>query len=277
MVSAVSNPTQISIDDLSPLIGTANCPALIEGRNDEDFALDPRMIPGSFRLSCFEAEEWAPQFRDRSVVVICDKGLKLSQGAAAWARRAGVNARALEGGFRGWRDSGQPVVDLTHLPPRDDKGRTVWVTRARPKIDRIACPWLIRRFIDPNAVILYVKDSEVAGVAEKFGATPFDVDGVFWSHREDRCTFDTMVAEFGLETDSLLQLATIIRGADTGRPELAPESAGLLAIALGQSHQYQNDLDQLEAGMGIYDALYLRIRDAAAETHTWTPSKAGVA
>jgi len=270
MMSAPKDSTQISIQHLATRVGTSNCPVLIEGRNDEDFGLDSRLVPGSFRLSCFEAEDWAPRFEGQDVVVICDKGMKLSQGAVAWLRRAGVNAHALEGGFRGWRDAGQPVINLDNLPPRDEKGRTIWVTRARPKIDRIACPWLIRRFIDPNAVILYVKDSEVAGVAEKFGATPFDVDGVFWSHRGERCTFDTMIEEFGLTTGPLSQLADIVRGADTGRLDLAPESAGLLAISLGLSQQYTDDLAQLDVGMGVYDALYLRIRDAAEETHTWT-------
>ena len=107
-----------------------------------------------------------------------------------------------------------------------DKGRTVWVTRSRPKVDRIACPWLIRRFIDPNAVFLFVLPAEVTAVAERFNATPFDIDGVFWSHRGETCTFDTMIEEFALKTAPLLQLAKIVRGADTARPDLAPQVGG---------------------------------------------------
>ena len=165
------------------------------------------------------------------------------------------------------------------IPPRNAEGRTVWVTRARPKVDRIACPWLIRRFVDPDAVFLFVAPSEVAGVAERFGATPFDVEGVFWSHRGELCTFDVMVEEFGLASiDPLKQLAVIVRGADTARPDIAPQAAGLLAVSLGLSRMYSDDLEQLEAGMPLYDALYRWCRDAIDETHDWvshTPKPTG--
>jgi hypothetical protein len=139
----------------------------------------------------------------------------------------------------------------------------------RPKIDRIACPWLIRRFIDPAAVFLFVAPAEVEAVAERFGATPFDVEDVFWSHRGETCTFDTMLSEFGLETEPLLRLAAIVRGADTARLDLAPESAGLLAASLGLSRMYADDLEQLEAGLLLYDAFYRWARDATGEIHNW--------
>jgi hypothetical protein len=155
------------------------------------------------------------------------------------------------------------------LPPRDTRGRTVWVTRARPKIDRIACPWLIRRFVDPGAVFLYVAPSEVTAVADRFAATPFDIEGVHWSHRDERCTFDTMLDEFGLDAPPLRRLAEIIRGADTARPDLAPEAPGLLAASLGLSRMYKDDLAQLEAGTALYDAFYRWCRDATDETHNW--------
>jgi hypothetical protein len=151
------------------------------------------------------------------------------------------------------------------------------VTRSRPKIDRIACPWLIRRFVDPDAVFLFVPASEVQGVAERFAATPFDIEGdhVFWSHRGDLCTFDVMIEEFGLVTKPLLQLAAIVRGADTARLDLAPEAAGLLAASLGLSRMYSDDLVQLEAGLLLYDAFYRWCRDAADETHNWPSKKPG--
>jgi hypothetical protein len=114
------------------------------------------------------------------------------------------------------------------MPPLDKRGRTVWVTRARPKVDRIACPWLIRRFIDSSAVFLFVAPAEVEGVAERFAATPFDVEGLFWK----TCTFDVMIEEFGLATEPLLRLAAIVRGADMGRMDAAPQAAGLLAASL---------------------------------------------
>ncbi len=146
-----------------------------------------------------------------------------------------------------------------------------WVTREDAKVDRIACPWLIRRFVDPEAVFLFVAAAEVLGVADRFGATPFDIegDGVFWSHRGELCTFDVMVQELGLATEPLLRLATIVRGADTARPDLAPEAPGLLAASLGLSRMYAEDLAQLDAGMALYDAFYRWCRDATDETHNW--------
>jgi hypothetical protein len=148
------------------------------------------------------------------------------------------------------------------------------VTRLRPKIDRLACPWLIRRFIDPTAQFLFVAASQVEAVADRFGATPFDIEGVHFSHRGDGCTFDAMLEEFALQTDPLLRLATIIRGADTDQLDLAPQSAGLLAASLGLSRMYRDDLAQLEAGMGLYDAFYRWCRDAVDETHDW-PAQTG--
>ena len=153
------------------------------------------------------------------------------------------------------------------LPPRDSRGGTAWVTRSRPKIDRITCPWLIRRFVDPAAVFLFVAPAEVHAVAERFNAAPFDIEGVFWSHRGDGCTFDTMLDELGLRTASLAKLSTVVRAADTARLDLAPEAAGLLAASLGLSRMYSDDLEQLAAGMTLYDAFYRWARDASDETH----------
>jgi hypothetical protein len=178
--------------------------------------------------------------------------------AALWGevRRRLAEARrrrgrdSLEGGALAWAAAGLPMVPVASCRRATRKGRTVWVTRARPKVDRIACPWLIRRFVDPNAVFLFVAPAEVAGVAERFGATPFDVEGVFWSHRGELCTFDVMVEELGLAGfPALERLAPIVRGADTARPDLAPQAAGLLAASLGLSRMYADDLEQLEAGM----------------------------
>lgn len=269
-------PTAISVSQLARLIGRPDCPALIDVRTDEDYAANPRLIPGAVRRIWSDVSSWANDFvtQGTPAVVICNKGLKLSEGVAAWLRHAGATADNLEGGAIAWQQAGHPTLDTSKLPKRDAKGRTVWVTRARPKIDRIACPWLIRRFVDPEAVFLYVSPSEVPDVAERFGAAPFDIDSkdVMWTHRGELCTFDVMIEEFGLGTAPLLKLATIVRGADTGRPELAPESAGLLAASLGQSRMYADDLEQLEAGMALYDAFYRWCRDASEEAHSWPPS-----
>jgi rhodanese-related sulfurtransferase len=267
----------ISLDKLTRLIGTPKCPVLIDVRTSEDVAADPRLIPGSVRRPWDLVHEWAGEIGGRAAIVICQKGLKLSQGTAAWLRHEGIPANTLEGGALAWAQAGLPMVQEAKLPPRDRQGRTVWVTRARPKIDRIACPWLIRRFVDPRAVFLFVAPSEVPAVAQRFGAAAFDIEGedVFWSHRGETCTFDTMIAEFGLATGALVRLAAIVRGADTSRPELAPEAPGLLAASLGLSRMYADDLEQLEAGLLLYDAFYRWCRDATDETHNWPVRKPG--
>jgi rhodanese-related sulfurtransferase len=265
--------TEITVAQLSRLIGLPNTPRLVDVRTDEDWAADPRQIPGARRRDFASPHAWQEDYRRGPVIVVCQKGLKLSQGTAAWLRHAGIDAQTLEGGFEAWRAAGQPLVETAKLPPQDGRGRTVWVTRARPKVDRIACPWLIRRFVDPDAVFLFVAPSEVLPVAERFNATPFDIDGVFWSHRGPACTFDTMLEEFGLKSAPLLHLASIVRGADTARLDLAPQAAGLLAASLGYSRMYRDDLAQLEAAMGFYDAIYRWCRDATEETHNWPSTK----
>jgi rhodanese-related sulfurtransferase len=270
----MSSYTTISPDKLSKLIGTANAPALIDVRTEEDFAADQRLIPGAVRRNFQEAADWGQEFAGRSAIVICLRGEKLAQGTAAWLRNVHVSAESLEGGFEGWKAARLPLVNASKLAPRDARGRTVWVTRARPKIDRIACPWLIRRFVDPNAAFLFVAPSEVIAVGERFNAAPFDIENVFWSHRGELCTFDVMIDEFGLATPPLLRLAAMVRGADTGRLDLSPEAPGLLAASLGLSRMYDDDLPQLEAGMLLYDAFYRWCRDATGETHNWPTNKA---
>lgn len=265
--------TILSPQELFNRIGTAAAPVIVDTRTDEDFAADPRLIPAAVSWPGLEAADWSARYAGRDVVVYCEGGLKISQGAAAWLRHAGARAAVLEGGFQAWRAAGLPLVPEARLPPRDAQGRTLWVTRARPKVDRIACPWLIRRFVDPCAVFLFVDPAQVQAVADRFGATPFDIEGVFWSHRGEHCTFDVMIEQFGLGTEAMLRLAAIVRGADTARPELAPESAGLLAASLGLSRIFADDLAQLEAGMALYDAFYLWARDAGTETHNWPTSR----
>jgi rhodanese-related sulfurtransferase len=262
----------ITPDKLARLIGTPNCPAIIDVRTADDFAANPRHLPSALRRDHAAVTDWAREFAGRSIVVAGRHGRELSEGVAAWLRHEGIAAEILDGGVVGWAAAGLPTTPDAVLPKRDGQGRTLWVTRARPKVDRIACPWLIRRFVDPRAVFLFVSPSEVAGVAERFGAAPFDIegDGVTWSHDGERCTFDVMVERFELNSlPGLPRLAEIVRGADTGRPELVPQAAGLLAISLGLSRMYSDDLAQLEAGMLVYDALFRWCRDATDETHDW--------
>jgi rhodanese-related sulfurtransferase len=266
-------PNAISFDKLSRIIGTPRSPMLIDVRSEEDFTADPRLLPGATRGDDRALTELASQRAGQPSIAVCQAGHRRSQGAAAWLRAEGCPAEYLDCGFEAWRAAGLPLIDPAKLPARDAQGRTVWVTRSRPKIDRIACPWLIRRFLDPRAVILFVAPAEVVGVAERYEAAAFDIEGVFWSHRGELCTFDVMLAEFGLAIPALDRLATIVRGADTARLDLAPEAAGLLAVSLGLSRMHSDDLEQLDAGMLLYDAFYRWARDATDETHNWPTNK----
>jgi len=266
-------PNAISIDKLARIVGTPRGPLLIDVRSEEDFAADPRLLPGAIQGDDQALSSLVPRLAGQPSIAVCQAGHRRSQGAAAWLRAEGCFSEYLEGGFEAWRAAGLPLIDSAKLPARDAQGRTVWITRSRPKIDRVACPWLIRRFLDPRAVILFVAPAEVEGVAERQRAAAFDIENAFWSHRGDLCTFDVMLAEFGLATPALDKLATIVRGADTARLGLAPEAAGLLAVSLGLSRMYPNDLEQLDAGLLLYDALYRWARDASDEAHNWPTNK----
>jgi rhodanese-related sulfurtransferase len=268
----------MSCDQLARLLGTPKAPVILDVRSDALRAADPRLVPGARVLA--EAD-LTPQHLTAMapgligpVVVVCAEGHRLSQGTAAWLRHERVQAEYLAGGQAGWIAAGLPVIDPARMTARDAQGRSVWVTRSRPKVDRIACAWLIRRFIDPRAVFLFVAPAEVQGVAERFGAMPYDVEGAFWSHRGAFCTFDILLTEFSLFTPALDRLARIVRGADTARLDLAPECAGLLAASLGLSRIHADDLAQLEAGIALYDAFYRWARDATDEQHTW-PNNSG--
>ena len=261
------SPSAITVSQLSRLVGTSSAPVLIDVRIDEDFNTDPRNIPGSFRYSFDNINAIVSDLLNKKVVVICYQGLKLSQGAAAVLRAAGVSAEYLEGGFVNWINADQPTVSVKYLTNVNQNNQTVWVTRHRPKIDRIACPWLIKRFVDPSASFLYVEPSQVLIVAEKFNALAFDAEGAPYAHRDGKCTFDVMLEEFELQSEPLQYLANIVRAADTGKHEIASEATGLLAISLGFSRMYKDDSIQLEASLPLYDALYRWCRDARNEKH----------
>jgi rhodanese-related sulfurtransferase len=261
------SPTEISVAQLSRIIGLPDAPMLVDVRPSDDGGSDQYVLPTARYMTSQTVSTWAHNFSGRRVIVYCRDGGDDSQGTAAWLRQAGIDAQTLEGGFGAWRKAGQPLLCTDQLPDRDAAGRTNWVTRARPKIIRIACPWLIRRFIDPAAVFLFVAPSEVAAVARRFTATPFDNGEGIWNDRGDACTFDVMLEEFDLKTEPLLRLAAIIRGADTGQPDLTSQSGGLLAISLGYSRMFRDDVGQLDATMSVYDALYRWCRDGTEETH----------
>ncbi len=266
----------ISAKDLWNAIATPDAPQIVDVRRHDVFTHSPYLLPGTIRRESVNARHWSADLdRSRPVVVACKAGHELSQMTAAQLRTEGFDTRVLQGGYAAWEAAGLPFVDK---PTFDRFARTspsVWVTRRRPKIDRIACPWLVRRFLDPHARIWFVDPDDVANAAREGCGVPFDIQGVELSHDGERCTFDTMLKLFGLEGEpSLARLALIVRGADTARPDLAPEAAGLHAVSLGLSALAgDDDHGLLQRGFVIYDALFAWLRFAADERHNW-PVKA---
>jgi rhodanese-related sulfurtransferase len=251
-------------------------PLVIDVRRREAFDREPELVAGATWRDPFEVGEWAKYLpRHRPVVVYCVHGHEVSRNACDALRRAGVDARYLEGGFASWREAGGPTVRARKAPaiPSAPGAPSIWVTRERPKIDRIACPWLIRRFIDPLAEFRYVPQAEVAERARECGGEAYDVPGVTFTHRGERCSFDAFIEEFGLRDEALDRLATIVRGADTSRPDLAPECAGLLAISLGLGRNIPDDIALLEKGLVVYDALYASCRAAVASAGATATAK----
>jgi rhodanese-related sulfurtransferase len=264
-------PFFISPATLYSRLGTASAPLVIDVRRAAAFDADNVMLVGAIRRAPEEVDRWRRDLPPgRSVVAYCVHGHEVSQGVAAMLRAAGVDAVYLERGIAGWAEFGLPHRRKVGAAP----GK--WVTRERPKVDRIACPWLIRRFIDPHAEFLYAPTERVFTLAKETGAVAYDIPGAEpFSHDGEFCSFDGFLKVYGIEDPALDKLALIVRGADTGRPELTPQSAGLLAVSLGLSANFtDDDHAMLEVGMHVYDALYAWCRSLQDETHTWKPAAA---
>lgn len=263
----------ISPDKLNNLCGVFPPPLVIDVRRKAAFEASDRMLPRAIHRDSRQLPEWVGDLEiGRTVVVYCMRGQKTSRAAAAALRDRGFAARYLEGGFDGWVARGLPVE------PKRNSTPTLWVTRERPKVDRIACPWLIRRFIDPDARFLYVPPPRVLAVAASSGAVPYDVPNVDLGHHGDHCSFDAFIDRYELRDPVLAFLAIIVRAADTGHPELVPEAAGLVALSRGLSDVFDDDHRQLRHGLVMYDALYCWCRSLQEETHnrpSTMPARAG--
>jgi rhodanese-related sulfurtransferase len=240
-------------------------PLVIDVRRAPIYLEAADSLPGAIRRDPALVADWAQDLEiGRPIVVACVHGHEISQGACAALIAQGFEARYLEGGIEGWRESSLPMAPKPKTP-------TLWVTRERPKIDRIACPWLIRRFIDPDAQFLYVPAGDVARTAAATGAIPYDVPGVEFSHVGEQCSFDAFVKRYNLADPALKGLAEIVRGADTSQLGLTPQSSGLFAISLGLSHLFADDHRMLKHGLVMYDALYAWVRSLQNESHNWPP------
>ncbi len=266
----------ISPTDLWNAIATPAAPQIVDVRRRDVFDESAHLVPGAVWRDAGKTDAWSAEFdRVRPILIACKAGHELSQMAAAQLRADGFDARVLEGGYEAWAKAALPFVAKPALDRIAPARPSLWVTRRRPKLDRVACPWLIRRFLDPQARILFVDPSEVVNVARESGAVPFDIKDIELSHDGERCTFDTILKLFGLESEpTLARLALIVRGADTARPDLAPEAAGLHAVSLGLSALAgDDDHGLLERGFLVYDALFAWLRFAADERHNW-PARA---
>jgi rhodanese-related sulfurtransferase len=256
-------------------IGAADAPLVIDVRKTEAIEASNGLLPGAILHDPKDAASWTIAPGSGPIVTACSHGHARSQMAAAHLRARGFDARVLDGGYDAWQAAGLPLVDRTAMQTFAPKPPSLWVTRRRPKIDRIACPWLIHRFIDPQARFLFVDPPQIMDVARETSAVPFDIEGVELSHDVERCSFDTLLKVFGLESEpSLARLALIVRGADTARPDVAPEAAGLLAVSLGLSVLAgDDDHGLLQRGFAVYDALFAWLRFASSERHNW-PARA---
>jgi rhodanese-related sulfurtransferase len=256
----------ISSQDLFSRLDPVERPLIVDVRREAAWRDSAIVLPWSLRRDPERIAEWQGALElGRPVVVYCVHGHEVSRNAAAALAAAGYRACHLEGGIAAWQEAGLPLAERVDAP-------SLWVTRERPKIDRIACPWLIRRFVDADARFLFVPPAQVLDTARESGATPFDVPDVAFSHDGERCSFDAFILRYGLDDAALAELAPIVRGADTGRMDLAPQAAGLLAVSLGLSARFADDHEALRYGLIVYDALYAWLRKARAESHGWPPA-----
>jgi rhodanese-related sulfurtransferase len=280
--TAVSSIPCISPQDLATRIGRRDTPLLIDVRRQARFDESPVMLAGAMRCAPENVAALAAAGPAREAIVYCVYGHNVSQDAVTALNDAGWRASALSGGIEGGQDGVDAPADTSAWratrPPvirkRGDLGVTGespsrWVTRERPKIDRIACPWLVRRFIDPRAEFFYVPTDRVFDEAKRLGAVAFDIAGASITHAWEKCSFDALLSAFELRTPALDALAKIVRAADTARLDLAPQAPGLLAVSLGLSLLHADDHAMLEAAMPIYDALYAWCRDGQDERHNW--------
>lgn len=260
----------ISATRLARKLGSACQPPTIDVHRQPTVAASQHLICGSLYRPPETAADWSADLpAGRPIVVTCAHGHEVGQTAAATLRAAGVDARYLSGGAEGWIEAGYPYLRKAAI--QHGTHATSQITRARSKIDRIACPRLIRRFIDTSAIFHFVPSDQVLAEASARNVIPFDIPGVTFTHRGETCTFDAMIEEFGLQEVALKKLARIIRGADTSRIDLTAQSSGLYAIFLDLSDLIEDDHALLATHILIYDALYRWQRDLTTETHSWSP------
>lgn len=267
---------EISTSSLYAMLGLPDAPVIVDVRNEADCSAYPRMIPGTLRRDPLRIGEWAERLPPAPLLAVyCSDGQGASRSVMETLSARAYAVRMLTGGIQGWVEGTHPTVRIrTELKV---PGGSRWITRERPKIDRLACPWLIRRFIDPEAQFFYTPSHRVRADAGALAAEPYDITGVTFSHRGPRCSFDAFLDEFDLRDPVMDTVAAIVRAADTGALAQSREAPGLLAISLGLSANITDDILLLEQAMPIYDALYAWRKTASQETHSWPQAQSPVA
>jgi rhodanese-related sulfurtransferase len=259
--------SSISFSALQSAIRDRKPPLVIDVRKQPAFKSATEMVAGTLQRDPEQVAKWARELPGASTVVVyCAHGHDISQGVAEALNAYGIKALYLEGGIEeGWK------AQKGELDRKPADATSRWVTRERPKIDRIACPWLIARFADKTAEFLYVPPKKVLDVAKERDAIPYDIPDVAFSHDGDLCSFDAFIKHYRLTDPALQQLAVIVRGADIHKLDLAPQASGLAAISLGLSRTFSDDHEMLKHGMVMYDALYAWCKEGQDELHTWNP------
>ena len=259
--------TSIDFSGLQTALRGVHPPLVIDVRRSPAYLAATDTIAGALRREPEAVVEWAKSLpRLSTAVVFCVHGHEVSQNTAKVLNDLGIKTQFLEGGIdEGWKAAGGA------LDAKPAGASTRWITRERPKIDRIACPWLISRFVDRGAEFHYVPTKQVMVEAQARSAIPYDIADVAFTHVGDMCSFDAFIKHYRLTDPALQQLALIVRGADTGKHDLVPQAPGLVAISLGLSRNFRDDHAMLAHGMVMYDALYAWCREGQDELHTWNP------
>jgi rhodanese-related sulfurtransferase len=253
-------------------LGLQDAPLLLDLRDPAALQHASLMIPSALHVGGADVQTWSRRLPGRRALCVYGQANHDLEPVARTLTDKGYGVCVLEGGLDAWLQH-----DLPTIRQREEfgvPGRSQWVTRERPKIDRLACPWLVRRFIDPTATFFYVPAPDVRAEANALGAQPYDIADVTFSHRGPRCSFDAFLDEFELHDPVLDALADIVRAADTGTLDRSREAPGLLAISLGLSATISDDLLLLEQAMPMYDALYAWCKTARNETHSWPQRQA---
>jgi len=258
---------ELSTHEVYAQLGLQQSAFIIDVRTREELERVPRLIPGAVHFDPEDVLQWRQKVPANREVTLYSAAGRDGGSVVNVLSQRGLRVSTIAGGIGRWMSDQLPTIRIR--PELGVPGGSHWVTRERPKIDRIACPWLVRRFIDPQASFFYVPAARVRAEAQALGAQPYDIADVTFSHRGPQCSFDAFLAEFELHDPVLDALAQIVRAADTATLDKSREAPGLLAISLGLSASTRDDQLLLEQAMSVYDALYAWCKTARDEPHSW--------